>query len=73
MPTDYHRLEIKRVSLDPSFAHTGVDFIDALYIRDGKSSKEKGSGKVYICLLTCASTRAIHLELKPGIAIHPPV
>ena len=58
-------LPMERVSLDPPFAHTGLDFIGPLYIRDGKSSKEKGSDQVYICLFACTSTRAIHLELTP--------
>jgi hypothetical protein len=42
---------------------TGVDFTGALNVRedDGKNSSE------YICLFTCASTRAIHLELIPDL------
>ena len=62
-------LPMERVTLDPPFAHTGLDFIGPLYIHDGKSSKEKGSDKVYICLFTCASTRAIHLELTTSLSI----
>ncbi|KAL9961132.1 hypothetical protein ACROYT_G030023 [Oculina patagonica] len=62
-------LPMERVSLDPPFAHTGLDFIGPLYIHIGKSSKEKGSDKVYICLFTCASTRAIHLELTPSLSV----
>lgn len=62
-------LPMERVSLDPPFAHTGLDFIGPLYIHNGKSSKEKGSDKVYICLFTCASTRAIHLELTPSLSV----
>ena len=63
-------LPIERVSLDPPFAHTGLDFIGPLYIRNaGESSKEKGSDKVYIYLFTCASTRAIHLELTPSLSV----
>ena len=61
-------LPVERVSLDPPFAHTGLDFIGPLYIRDGKSS-EKDSHKVYICLFTCAFTRAIHLELTPSLSV----
>jgi len=39
---------------------TGVDFTGAIYVK-----REDGAGeyKVYICLFTCASTRAIHLEV----------
>ena len=62
-------LPLERVSLDPPFSHTGLDFIGPLYIRDGRSSKETGSDKVYICLFTCASTRAIHLELTPSLSV----
>ena len=63
-------LPMERVSPDPPFAHTGLDFIGPLYIRDGKSSKENGSDNVYICLFTCTSTRAIHLELTPSLSIN---
>ena len=62
-------LPMERVSIDPPFAHTGLDFVGPLYIRDGKTSSEKGSNKVYICLFTCVSTRAIHLELAPSLSV----
>jgi hypothetical protein len=42
----------------PPFTITGVDFTGALYVTDGKNET-----KAYICLFTCAVTRAIHLEL----------
>lgn len=54
-----------RVSDDPPFAHTGLDFAGPLYICG--SSNGEDSIKVYICLFTCASTRAIHLELTLGL------
>jgi len=38
------------------FGVTGIDFTGALYV------KNEGY-KVYVCLFTCASTRAIHLEV----------
>ena len=38
-----------------SFTHTEVDFARPFYTRE--------DNKVYICLFTCALTRAIHLEL----------
>ena len=63
-------LPTERVSLDPPFAHTGLDFIGPLYSRNyGESSKEKGSDKAYICLFTCASTRVIYLELTPSLSV----
>ena len=50
-----------RVSEDPPFAHTGLDFAGPLYFAETRSGN--GSSKVYICLFTCASTCAVHLEL----------
>ena len=54
---------------NPPFAHTGLDFISPLCIREGKSQSEKSSNKVYICLFRCASTRAIHLELTLSLSV----
>ena len=50
-----------RVSDDPPFSHTGVDFVGPLYVRSPDESTS--SMKIYICLFTCASTQAVHLEL----------
>jgi len=47
-----------RVEASQPFSITGVDFTGALYVRDSTGEK-----KVYICLFTCAYTRAVHLEL----------
>ena len=52
-----------RVQDSTPFAVTGVDFTGALHIR-GKT----GSEKAYICLFTCASTRAVHLEVVPDLS-----
>ena len=54
-------LPTTRVSDDPPFSHTGVDFAGPLYVRSLDESTS--SVKTYICLFTCASTRAVHLEL----------
>jgi len=44
---------------DPTpFSVCGVDFTGAMYVRSGE-----GERKVYICLFTCATTRAVHLEV----------
>nr|XP_006815894.1 PREDICTED: uncharacterized protein LOC102809802 [Saccoglossus kowalevskii] len=51
--------------MTPPFSVTGVDFTGALYIRTPTSCKET---KVYICLFTCAVTRAVHLELLPDLS-----
>ena len=53
-------LPVERVSDDPPFIHVGIDFAGLPYIRAHNSSNEI---KVYIYLITCTSTRAIHLEL----------
>ena len=48
-----------RLRESPPFTVTGLDFSGAFNVknRDGSESK------VYICLFTCATTRAIHFEL----------
>ncbi|XP_033745623.1 uncharacterized protein LOC117331137 [Pecten maximus] len=53
-----------RVTMDRPFTVTGVDFSGALYIKSGKGSE---TTKVYICLFTCANTRAVHLEIVPNM------
>jgi len=57
-------LPADRTSEDPLFSHTGVDFTGPLYVKcDGKSNK------AYVCLFTCSSTRAVHLELAPDLSV----
>ena len=48
-----------RVDDAPPFTNTGVDFAGPLFVKntDGTTSKS------YVCLYTCASTRAVHLDL----------
>ena len=46
------------------FKVTGLDCTGALYVRDVKEEI-----KVYICLLTCAVSRAIHLEIVTDLTI----
>ncbi|XP_060575431.1 uncharacterized protein LOC132732923 [Ruditapes philippinarum] len=53
-----------RVDDAPPFSVTGVDFTGALYVKDKTGSETKA----YICLFTCASTRAVHLELVPDLS-----
>ena len=48
------------------FATTGVDFAGPLFTRATKGSQQ--TSKVYICLFTCGSTRATHLELAPNLS-----
>ena len=54
-------LSIERVSTEPPFSNTGLDYARPLYIKDNQSSGN--TCKIYICLFTCTSTRALHLEI----------
>ena len=45
-----------RIKPAPPFANVGLDFAGPLLLKDSGE-------KAYICLFTCAVTRAIHLEL----------
>ena len=47
-----------RVTKKPPFTCVGLDYLGPLYIRSSEGKK-----KVWICLFTCAVTRAIHLEV----------
>ena len=53
----------ERVSDGPPFLHTGIDFAGPLYINLNSQHQ-----KTYVCLFTCASTRAIHLELTADLS-----
>ena len=62
----------KCVAETPPFIYTGVDFAGPLYITSPRhpQSNESISEEVYICLFTCASTRAFHLELTRDLAVN---
>ena len=63
--TVFHpNLPLCRVDDSPPFTHTGLDFPGPLMLRDGVNTK-----KYYICLFTCMSTRAIHLELTESLEV----
>ena len=47
-----------RLQESPPFTVTGVDFSGELYVKSNNKAT-----KAYVCLFTCAVTRAIHLEL----------
>ena len=56
-------LPSSRVSDEPPFSNTGIEFAGPLF------AKEKDETvKSYICLFTCASTRAVHLELLKDLS-----
>ena len=61
-------LPLIRVSEDPPFTHTGVDYAGPLYTHKRTSNTNKVD-KCYICVFTCASTRAMHLELAPDLSV----
>jgi len=52
-----------RVQQSMPFEVTGVDFTGALFVR-GEPER-----KVYICLFTCAVTRAVHLEIVTDLTV----
>lgn len=54
-----------RVREGPPFDVTGIDFTGAMYVRNEGSLSES---KVYICLFTCANTRAVHLEVVTDLS-----
>ena len=54
-----------RIELAPAFTNIGIDHLGPLYIKsNGKSDEFE---KCYVALITCASSRAIHLELQPDL------
>jgi hypothetical protein len=53
-----------RITPSPPFTHTGVDFLGPVHVQMDSSTKRNPQVyKSYICLFTCGSTRALHLEL----------
>ena len=63
-PAKEPALPSSRVSEDPPFTNTGIDFAGPLYATTSQEPE-----KVYICLFTCASTRAVHLEIVPRLSV----
>ena len=59
-PPPLHKIRLQEA---PPFTVTGVDFSGALHIKE----KNGTLVKAYICLFTCASTRAVHLEVVPDM------
>ena len=51
-----------RVANVPPFSNTGIDFAGPLYVKNSDQVT-----KTYVCLFTCATTRAIHLELTTSL------
>ncbi|CDW58140.1 hypothetical protein TTRE_0000644401 [Trichuris trichiura] len=55
-------LPVERVKATFAFENTGLDFAGPIYVRRRRTCE-----KAYICLFTCMTTRAIHLELVPDM------
>ena len=55
-----------RVSEDLGFTSVGIDHADAVFVKNIHES-DGTMYKAYITAFTCASTRAIHLELIPNL------
>lgn len=53
-----------RVNFEYSFSVTGVDFTGALFIKGQNNDLRKA----YVCLFTCAATRAVHLEIVTDLS-----
>ncbi|XP_046863330.1 uncharacterized protein LOC124457083 [Xenia sp. Carnegie-2017] len=64
-------LPVSRVSDDPPFTNVGLDFARPLFIRESseRNNLSDNPTKLYILLFTCASTRAINLELTPSLSV----
>ena len=56
-----------RVDDQPPFTNTGLDFAGPLIVANRSDSNVEE--KRYICLFTCMSTRAIHLELVDSLNV----
>ena len=55
-----------RLVEDPPFSVTGVDFTGALHVRNS----DNRDTKAYLCLFTCATTRAVHIEIVLDLTEH---
>ena len=51
-----------RVDDSPPFTNTGLDFAGPLYVHESSGDSSKAT-KVCVLVFTCASTRAVHLEI----------
>ena len=56
-----------RLSFDYAFGNTEIDFAGPLYVKNVYSDNKDEMFKCYICLLTCATTRSVHLELSSSM------
>ena len=59
-----------RLSDDFAFSRCGIDFVGPSFVRD-IFSKDATTYKVYTALFTCASSKALHLDLVPSLHVQP--
>ena len=56
-------LPMERVMRSDLFDHIGIDVFGPYYVHDGRSTRRTvGSKKVFVLLVNCLASRAIHLE-----------
>ena len=56
-----------RLSFDYAFSNTGIDFAGTLYVKNIYIDDKDEMFKSCNCLLTCATTRIVHLELSSSM------
>ena len=56
-----------RVAADFCFQSTGVDFAGPLFVKSIYLPDRNQLYKAHMCLFTCATSRAVHLELVPDL------
>ena len=54
-----------RVNFTLPFSHTGMDYMRPLFVRNVLYNKDETFYKVFIVACTCASSRAIQLDIVP--------
>ena len=55
-----------RVEISPPFSNVGYDHMGPLWVYD-IYGKDKVAHKAYVSLITCCTTRMMHLELQPSL------
>ena len=54
-----------RINIDFPFSCTGIDYLGPFYVKNIFKNDPNELFKVYTALYTCASTRAVYLDLVP--------
>ena len=62
----------ERIAKSLPFEYTGLDYLGPLYIKNFAAVTDQTDGgnskKVWVCLFTCMTVRAIHLELVEDVS-----